>query len=165
MITGMAMRHRCRMGIAAVLCLWGFFQWHLTALPAMADLLDDKRVMIQAKRADAVRRFLQLEPQEEAAFWPLYEEYRADVARTNDRLARLIRTYAAGSDKLSDQQAERLLQEFLQWKEETVQLRYQYVGRFRKILTGRTIVRLFQLEQKLNAAIEADLADVVPLVK
>ena len=140
-------------------------QWHKAALPAMADLLDEKRVKIQAKHAEVVRTFLELEPRQEAAFWSVYEEYRADLAKVNDGLARLIRDYAGNSEHLSDQQAEQLLNEFLQWKEETVQLHYQYVGRFRQILPGRTVARLFQLEHKLNAAIEADLADVVPLVK
>lgn len=140
-------------------------QWHMTTLPATADLLDDKRVKMQAARAEAVRTFLDLEPREEASFWPLYEEYRADLARTNDRLARLIRSYAGNSDHLSDQQAEQLLSDFLLVKEETVQLHYQYLGRFRQILPGRKIVRLFQIEHKLNAAIEASFADVVPLIK
>ncbi|MGE0276402.1 MAG: hypothetical protein AB7R40_13365 [Nitrospiraceae bacterium] len=155
----------CRIAIAAVLGIWSLSQWPLTTFHAMADLLEDKRVIIQAKHADAVRTFLQLDPREEATFWPVYEEYRADSARTNDRFAQLIRSYAGNSDHLSDQQAEQLLTDFLQWKEETVQLHYQYIGRFRQILPGRKIVRLFQLQQKLNAAIEADLANVVPLVK
>ena len=155
----------CRITIVAVLGMWSLLQLPLTTFYAMADLLDDKRVMVQTKRIDAVRKFLELEPREEVAFWPLYEEYRADLSRTNDRLAQLIRSYAGNSDHLSDQQSEQLLNEFLLVKEETLQLHYQYLGRFRQILPGRKIVRLFQLQQKLNAAIEADLANVVPLVK
>lgn len=161
----MPMKQLCRIAVVAVLGLWSLFQWPLTTFHAMADLLEDKRVIIQAKHADVVRTFLELEPWEDTAFWPVYEEYRADLTRTNDGLARLIRNYAANSDRLSDQQAQELLNDFLRWKEETVQLHYQYIGRFRRILPGRKIVRLFQLEQKLNAAIEADLANVVPLVK
>ena len=160
----MLMEHRRRIVAIAVICVWSI-QWHMTPLRATADLLDDKRVKIQAKRVEAVRTFLDLESREEALFWPLYEEYRADLARTNDRLARLIRFYAGNSDHLSDQQAEELLNEFLLVKEETIQLHYQYLGRFRQILPGRKIVRLFQIEHKLNAAIEASFADVVPLIK
>lgn len=150
---------------AVVMCVLSMLHIHMTALNAAADLLDDKRAMVQAKRVDAVRTFLELEPREEILFWPLYEEYRADMARTNDGLARLIRTYAGSSDHLSDQQAEQLLSEFLQLKEEVIQVHYQYIGRFRQILPGRKIVRLFQIEHKIDAAIQADLADVVPLVK
>ena len=155
----------CRIAIVALLGMWSLLPWPLTTFHATADLLEDKRVIIQAKHADAVRTFLELEPWEDAAFWPVYEEYHADLAKTNDGLARLIRNYAANSDRLSDQQTEQLLSDFFQWKEETVQLHYQYIGRFRQILPGRKIVRLFQLQQKLNAAVEADLANVVPLVK
>jgi hypothetical protein len=139
--------------------------WHITIFPATADLLDDKRVMMQTKRIDAVKTFLELEPREEVAFWPLYEEFRADLSKANDRLAELIRSYAGNSEHLSDQQAEQLLNEFLLVKEETIQLHYQYLGRFRQVLPGRKIVRLFQIEHKLNAAVEASFADVVPLIK
>ena len=150
---------------AAVMFALSILHVHMTGFHAAADLLDDKRVMMQTKRIDAVRKFLELEPREEVAFWPLYEEYRADLSRTNDRLAELIRSYAGNSDHLSDQQSEQLLNEFLLVKEETLQLHYQYLGRFRQILPGRKIVRLFQIEHKLNAAIEASFADVVPLIK
>ncbi len=155
----------CRIAIVAILGMWSLLPWPVTTFHAMADLLEDKRVIIQAKHTDAVRTFLQLEPWEDTAFWPVYEEYRADLARTNDRLAQLIRSYAANSDRLSDQQAEQLLNELLLLKEETIQLHYQYLGRFRQILPGRKIVRLFQIEHKLNAAVEASFADVVPLIK
>ena len=70
--------------IVAVLGMWSLLPWPLTTFHAMADLLEDKRVIIQAKHADAVRTFLELEPWEDATFWPVYEEYRADLARTND---------------------------------------------------------------------------------
>lgn len=150
---------------AMILCVLSVLHVHMAAFNAAADLVDDKRAMIQAKRVDAVRTFLELDPREEAAFWPLYEEYRADMARTNDGLARLIRTYAGSSDHLSDQQTEQLLSEFLQLKEKAIQVHYQYIGRFRQILPGRKLVRLFQIEHKIDAAIQADLAEVVPLVK
>jgi hypothetical protein len=132
---------------------------------ASADLLGDKQVKIQTMHLEAVRKFIELEPREEAAFWPVYEEYRADLARTNEGLAQLIRHYAGNADHLSDQQAAVLLSDFLRLKEEVIQLHYQYVGRFRQILPGRKIVRLFQIEHKLNAAVEASFADVVPLPK
>jgi hypothetical protein len=92
----------------------------------------DNRVLIEAKHADAARRLLELDPREEAAFWPVYEEYRADLTKKSDGLARLIRQYAGNSDHLTDDQAERLLERFLELKEERIQLHYQYVGRFRK---------------------------------
>jgi hypothetical protein len=140
-------------------------QWHMTPSVALADVLEDKRAKLQAKHVDAVRTFLELEPREEAAFWPVYEEYRADLAKPNGGLVQLIRDYAGTSDHLSDQEAEQLLNRFLQLKEDIIQLHYQYAGRFRQILPGRKIVRLFQIEHKLNAAVEASFADVVPLAK
>ena len=145
--------------------LTGVFSWSTSLSTEGVSLLDAKRAKIQSMHVEAVRDFLYLAPHEEQPFWSLYEEYRADTSRMNDNLVRLLKHYAANSDNLTDQQARDLLDEFLQVKEAKVQLQYLYVARFRQILPGRSVARLFQLEQKLDAAIEADLADVVPLVK
>jgi hypothetical protein len=145
--------------------LAGLFPWGTALSTEGVSLLDAKRAKIQSMHVEAVRDFLYLAPHEEQPFWSLYEEYRADTARMNDNLVRLLKHYASNSDNLTDQQARDLLDEFLQVKEAKVQLQYLYVARFRQILPGRSVARLFQLEQKLDAAIEADLADVVPLVK
>lgn len=128
-------------------------------------LLDAKRAKIQTMRMEAIRDFLYLAPNEEQPFWSLYEEYRGDATRVNDDLVRLLKHYAANSDHLTDRQAQDILDEFLRVKEAKVQLQYLYVARFRQILPGRSVARLFQLEQKLDAAIEANLADVVPLIE
>ena len=145
--------------------LTGLFPWSTALSTEGASVLDAKRAKIQSMHVEAVRDFLYLAPHEEQPFWSLYEEYRADTARMNDNVVRLLKHHAANSDNLTDQQARDLLNEFLQVKEAKVQLQYLYVARFRQILRGRSVARLFQLEQKLDAAIEADLADVVPLVK
>ena len=159
------MQYGPRTILAVYVFLTGLFPWGIALSAEGGSLLDAKRAKIQSLHVEAVRDFLYLAPHEEQPFWSLYEEYRADVARMNDNLVRLLKHYAANSDHLTDQQAQDLLGESLQIKEAKIQLQYLYVGRFRQILPGRSVARLFQLEQKLDAAIEASLADVVPLVQ
>ena len=44
-----------------------------------------------------------------------------------------------------------------------LQARQSYLPRFREILSGMTVMRLYQLENKVQAEIDATLALLVPL--
>jgi len=60
------------------------------------------RAVIQVKRQAIVTQAMDLEPKESEAFWPLYREYRVEVAKVNDRRVKLIATYMENYEALSD---------------------------------------------------------------
>ena len=52
---------------------------------------------------------MELTPQESEAFWPIYREYQVDAAKLGDQRVTLIETYFANADNLTDEQADKLL--------------------------------------------------------
>ena len=58
----------------------------------------------------------------------------------------------------------RLLKERIDIEKEKNDLRGDYVKKFNKELSARTTARFFQIDQKLDAAVEAALAAKIPLI-
>jgi hypothetical protein len=61
--------------------------------------------------------------------------------------------------------AGQLLDESLSIEEARTQVRRQYMSRFRRMLPDRQVARFFQVETKLDAVVNAELAERVPLVE
>ena len=123
------------------------------------------RQVIQTERQALVTAAMELTEQEGAAFWPLYREYREAMAKVGDRGQALIVDYAAKYATLTDADAQVMLDEMLAIDQDALKVRKDYVKKFGKILPAKRVARFFQLENKMDAVIKADLAEQIPLVK
>ncbi|HEX5042470.1 MAG TPA: hypothetical protein VFV75_06165 [Candidatus Polarisedimenticolaceae bacterium] len=121
------------------------------------------RAELQKQRQDIVAGVLDLTDDEELAFWPAYRDYRVEMARLGDRAVKLIDEFSANADKLSDAQAARLMDEHLAIQAERVAVRQRHVKVFRKILPATKVARFVQIENKLDATIDHELAMAIPM--
>jgi hypothetical protein len=135
---------------------------------AKSDITSDielTRAAIQVRRQAIVTAAMDLEPGEAQAFWPLYREYRSDMAKVNDRYVKLLVTYAESYDALSDQLAAKILRQYLDIERGRTAVKAKYVPRFEKVLPARKVMRFFQADNKLDALVNAELAAEVPLAR
>jgi hypothetical protein len=82
-----------------------------------------------------------------------------------DKLLDLINRFGQAYDTMSDQTATQLLDEYLTLEEKHVGLLKSYLPRFQAVLPARKVARLYQVENKLRALVNYDLARQIPLVK
>ncbi len=118
----------------------------------------------EADRRATVAANLALTDSQGKAFWPVYLEYRAEVAEQNVRLAKLIDGYARAYATMSDGEAKELTQTYLDIDRERLQLKEQYLKKFEKVLPAILVARAMQTEQKLDAMQAFTLARAIPLV-
>lgn len=125
------------------------------------------RAVIQTERKAIVQENMILSEEERQKFWPLYNHYRAAMSTVNDRKVRLITDYADSyvNRNLSDEKALALLNEFLAIEKDKLKVKNRYVRRFRKVLPPKKVVRFFQIDNKLEALVNAALAKDIPLMR
>ena len=132
-----------------------------------AQELANARAMILEGREAIIRENLQLTAVEEAAFWPLYENYRADLLPIQDRSVTLsagyLRRYESGT--LTDEYVEKLLESYFDIRSDSLRTRKEYIRQFKKIMPMLKVARFYQLETKMHADIDAELAFLVPLIE
>jgi hypothetical protein len=136
------------------------------------EVLEDEqlvkaRALLQAGRADIIREDLRMSDEEAKGFWPVYENYRADIMEVRDRQGRMIadflKKYRAG--ELTNEYAEWLIEEHFAFKNGLLKVQKKHLRRFRKVLPALKVARFYQLENKMDAETDAQLALFVPLVE
>jgi hypothetical protein len=130
-----------------------------------AEAVQLTRATIDTERQALITRGMDLTPDEMQRFWPLYREYRLATGQVGDRIVTLLTTYADNYQNLTDKVADKLLTEFVSIEQARARLKAQYLPKFKKVLPPRKVVRFYQLENKLDTAILADVAQAVPLAR
>ena len=123
------------------------------------------RAAIQLRRQALVTAVMDLAPKEAEEFWPLYREYRMEMAKVGDRLSGLLVQYSEQYDSLTDEEAVKIMEEYISIERAKNRVKRNFVARFRKILPARKVMRFFQADNKLDALVNAELASIVPLAR
>jgi hypothetical protein len=152
-------------GILAFLCvLGGSGEAAAQESGAVEDAVQLTRQVIQTDRQTIVAANMDMTEAESQAFWPLYREYRGEMAKVADRGAALITDYAKNYGTLTDMQAEAMLKESQEIAKKQLSVREDYMKKFKKILPPKKVARFYQIESKLDAVINYELAQEIPLV-
>jgi hypothetical protein len=130
-----------------------------------ADNLDVMRDKLRADKRLVVAEALELTEKEAQAFWPVYNAYQSDMVAHYDRILKLLETYAGSYKSMTDAVATQLLGEFLSVQTSYLNIITSYLPRFQKVLPPRKVARLYQLENKIRALVDYQLAQDVPLIK
>jgi len=123
--------------------------------------------IIQIKRKAIVALNMELTDYEGKAFWPVYDEYWAEMKKLDDRDVALISDFAKNYvyESLTNQKATEMLQEWMWIKKHTVKLQEKYAKKFRKVLPEKKVLRYFQIENKLDLIIDSELSAQIPLAR
>jgi len=123
------------------------------------------RASIQVRRQAIVTAAMDLAPKDADVFWPLYREYREEMAKVNDRFVRLLTGYLENYDSLTDEAARKMLDEYLSIDRARNGVKSTFVPRFGKVIPAKQVTRFFQIDNKLDAVINAELAKLIPLAR
>lgn len=124
------------------------------------------RELLQAGRKEIIAEELRLDGDQAEAFWSVYEDYHADMMVVRDRYVEMIGRYLARYEaaELDDKYAKELLDDWLDYKSDKLKVQKQYLRKFSRVMSMRMVVRFYQLENKMDAEIDAELAIYVPLM-
>lgn len=131
----------------------------------MTDEIELLRSVAQTERQAIVRQAMILTDQESAAFWPVYNEYRAEVAKVSNQLVKVVTDYAAQRDTLTDAQAKTLLNDHIKFEQDLLKIRRKYIARFNKAMPMTKVARFYQVENKLDILQKMDIASQIPLAR
>jgi hypothetical protein len=131
---------------------------------AVEDALQLTRQMIQTDRQTIVAANMDMTEPESQAFWPLYREYRGEMAKVGDRLQKLIQDYARVYDTATAEQAKPLVDEMMAIERAGLTVKETYLPKLRKVLPEVKVARFLQIENELDAVIRLGLAADMPLI-
>ena len=159
-----------RIGNRIVFSMMALAAVAVVAVPAFAQdkAADNMQIVLEKVRADKkllVAENMQLTEAEGKAFWPVYEQYQNELFLLRVRTARLITDYANAQEKMTNESARTLLDEYMTIESLGLMLRQVYLPEFRKVLPEVKVARYYQIENKIQAALLYELARNIPLAK
>ena len=141
------------------------------ASPVLAGEVRDNialtQSIIEVERKMIVANNLSLTDEQSKAFWPVYDEYWAEMKKVADRDVALISDFAKNYvyEGLTNQKADDMLKEWTSIKQHELKLQNKYMKKFRKVLPEKKVLRYFQIENKLNLLIDSELSANIPLAR
>ena len=122
---------------------------------------------LKADKKLIVAKYMELTESEAKKFWPVYDEYQNDLKTTNERLLRLLESYAADykSKSLNDEKAKKLLNEWIAIEQDDGKRRSTFAPKVLQALPPKKAARYLQIENEYRILLRYELAGVVPLVQ
>ena len=129
---------------------------------------DNMQIVLEKVRADKkllVSENMQLTEVEAKAFWPVYDQYQDELFLLRARTAKLIKDFSDAYEKMTNETAKKLMDEYITIETLGPKLRQTYLPKFRKVLPEVKVVRYYQIENKIQAVLIYELAKNIPLMK
>jgi hypothetical protein len=105
-----------------------------------------------------------LTDEEATRFWPLYDQYAAEMSKHYDDFYAVIKDYAANQKTLTDAQAASMIKRWSAIQLDLAKTKQKHVDIIDKAIPGRKAALFFQIDRRLYALIDLQIASEVPLV-
>jgi hypothetical protein len=128
------------------------------------EYIELMRENVRQEKAQLLGAVMQLNADQAAKFWPIYNEYNSELTRLNDLRAANIKTYAREYSQLTDEKANQLMSEAFDHQKQRTELLARYYDRVKQALGAITAARFVQVENQLLLIIDTQTASSLPIV-
>jgi hypothetical protein len=121
--------------------------------------------VIRDERKSLVLDALDLTADQRTALMPIFDAYLEEMAQIDNELVSLIKEFLDKYKSISDADAAVLLDKATSHSQKELDVRRKYLAKFGEVLPPRKTLRLWQVENKLDTIIEAQLVKDIPLAR
>jgi len=132
---------------------------------ATAEEIELMRKDIRSMRKQLVAANLKLTDTEATKFWPVYDQYIAELVAINNTKYDLLKEYFNNYGQLTDEQADSMTKRLLGLDVSVAQLRQKYQPIFRAAVSAKVAATFFQLDRRIAMMIDLQLGSQIPLVQ
>ena len=119
---------------------------------------------IRADKKQIIAANVTLTETEATKFWPVYDQYVADMTKHNDEFYSLIKDYAANQKTITDVQAASMIKRWAEIQIGQAQTRQKFIPLFEKVIPARKVALFFQIDRRLYALLDMQVSSQIPLI-
>jgi Spy/CpxP family protein refolding chaperone len=127
--------------------------------------LDMLRKDIRSQKKQLMAQNLKLTDADATKFWPIYDQYAAEVTKTKDKQYAMFQEFADHFGTLTDEQANSLIKQLLDVDLAMTQLRAKYLPIVSKAIGGKKGATWGQLDRRIQMMVDLQLSSSTPLVQ
>lgn len=106
-----------------------------------------KENRVEALRVAYLTKRLSLSSEEAKVFWPVYEQYKKELAELRQKYSGVLKAEPEALAGKSDAESEKMLSEFLSYKQLQVDLYKKYTSEFNRVISKRKVLLLYKAEE------------------
>lgn len=133
--------------------------------PSLRTQLNATRGIVDKERRILLASELNLTREEREKFWPVFNEYADDLREVNEIRIDVIVRYSENYRQMTNDIAKSLVNDRFRHERALLKLRERYLKKMRRILPETKVARFFQVESKLDAALDYNLASRIPVIQ
>ena len=118
---------------------------------------------VQQEKAQIMGAVLQLSKEEADKFWPIYNEYEAELTKLNKQRAENVHEYARSYSQLTNDKANEMVKAELDSMKQRTELVNKYHERVKDSLGAVNAARFFEIDSQLNSIIDLQIDSSLPL--
>jgi hypothetical protein len=124
--------------------------------------IESVRADLHADKVAIITKAMNFNDKDASVFWPIYKKYSYDLSKVDDQRVQLIKEYAQDFNTLTDAQAKDMADRTFKYQSARTDLKKKYFKEFSKVLPAVTVVKFYQLENRLDLLINLQLASDLP---
>jgi hypothetical protein len=121
------------------------------------------RENVWEEKAQLMGAVLQLNAEEAAKFWPIFEEYNAELAKLHDSMRANVKSYASEYSQMTDDKANHVIKGAIDHRRQQLELLDRYYERVKQALGPVTAARFVEVEHQLLLLIDLQLLAPLPI--
>jgi hypothetical protein len=118
---------------------------------------------VRHQKAEIMGAMMALDASDAAKFWPIYNQYDAELAKLNDARVANIKEYADNYGRMSDAKADELVQSAFKYRQDRMALLSKYYQRVKDAVGPIQAARFVQIEDQLLSIIDLQIASSLPV--
>ena len=119
---------------------------------------------VRQEKDEIMGAVMALSADQAAKFWPIYEQYDAELTKLNNLRVANIQDYARNYDQMTDATADESVQNAFNYRRQRSELLEKYYGRVKASLGSIQAARFLQIEDQLLAIIDLQITSNLPIV-
>ena len=135
------------------------------AVAAQESLIEMLRADVRAEKVALITGTMEFTDAQAEAFWPVYREYEAELAKITDAAIANIKDYAANYEQMTDEKAKEIVDRSFANQEKRLALQKKYYAKLSKALEPITAAKFMQVERQISMLIDLQVAAGLPFFK
>jgi len=119
---------------------------------------------VRQQKAQILGAVMQFDVDQAAKFWPIYNDYDAELTKLNNLRLANIQEYAKHYSNLTDAKADKLIQKALDYRKQRADLLAKCYGKVKTSLGAVEAARFLQVEDQLLLIIDLQIQSSLPII-
>ena len=120
---------------------------------------------IQTEAKKLVGENLEMTEDQAKIFWPLYDEYTAELLELSNERLNVISSYMLDYYDLSDEKAETLVNQAMDIEQKRLDLKRKHIAKMNEVLPQKLVGKFFQIDGYLQTLLTIQRQSTIPFIK